>query len=114
MPVESAEVVACELARSLDARSVSFLITDFTGNAVVRLSNADAYEEREHIGLPGTVYEQVLCDQRVFVGEGHSDGQVQIVAPVTNRGMPSDFSRSSSLKPPNPQLCGRSWNRPML
>ncbi|WP_329327266.1 hypothetical protein [Streptomyces mirabilis] len=86
MPVESAEVVACELARSLDARTVSFLITDFTGNAVVRLSNADAGEDREHIGLPGTVYEQVLRDQRVFVREGHPGGQVQIVAPVTNRG----------------------------
>jgi serine phosphatase RsbU (regulator of sigma subunit) len=86
MPVESAEVVACELMRSLDARSVSFLITDFTGNAVVRLSNADAGEERERIGLPGTVYEQVLRDQRVSVHEGRSDGQFQIVAPVTNRG----------------------------
>ncbi|WP_443048669.1 PP2C family protein-serine/threonine phosphatase [Streptomyces sp. NBC_00328] len=85
MPVESAEVVAVELARTLGARSVSFLISDFTGNAVVRLSNADAGEEREHIGLPGTVYEQVLRDQRVSVREGQ-DGQVQIVAPVTNRG----------------------------
>ncbi|WTH47525.1 serine/threonine-protein phosphatase [Streptomyces sp. NBC_01550] len=87
MPVESAEVIAFELTRRLEARSVSFLITDFTGNAVVRLSLADAGEERERITLPGTVYGQVLRDQRVCVRQGdHPDGQVQIVAPVTNRG----------------------------
>ena len=87
MPVESAEVIAFELARRLEARSVSFLITDFTGNAVVRLSNADAGEERERIKLPGTVYGQVLREQRVSVRRGGlPDGQVQIVAPVTNRG----------------------------
>ncbi|MET9619393.1 PP2C family protein-serine/threonine phosphatase [Streptomyces sp. NPDC006464] len=87
MPVESAEAVAFELTRTLDARSVSFLITDFTGNAVVRLSNTRAAEEREHIKLPGTVYEQVLRDQRVSVRPApDADRQVQIVAPVTNRG----------------------------
>jgi hypothetical protein len=87
MPVESVEAVAFELARRLGARSVSFLITDFTGNAVVRLSNADAGEERERIRLPGTVYGHVLREQRVAVRRGgHPDGQVQIVAPVTNRG----------------------------
>lgn len=87
MPVESAEAVAFKLARSLDALSVSFLITDFTGNAVVRLTNTDAGEEREHIKLPGTIYEQVLRDQRVSVRPApENDRQVQIVAPVTNRG----------------------------
>ncbi|MEU2261329.1 PP2C family protein-serine/threonine phosphatase [Streptomyces sp. NPDC019645] len=87
MPVESAEAVAFELARSLDARSVSFLITDFTGNAVVRLGNTGVGEEREHIELPGTIYEQVLRDQRVSVRRApDADVQVRIVAPVTNRG----------------------------
>ena len=87
MPVESAEVVAFKLARSLDARSVSLLITDFTGNAVVRLSNTDAAEGREQIKLPDTIYEQVLRDQRVSVRPApETDRQFQIVAPVTNRG----------------------------
>ena len=87
MPVESAEAVAFELTRTLDARSVSFLITDFTGNAVVRLSNTRATEEREHIKLPGTIYEQVLRDQRVSVRPARdTDRQVQVVAPVANRG----------------------------
>lgn len=114
MPVESAEVIAFELARRLEARCVSFLITDFTGNAVVRLSNADAGEERERIKLPGTVYGQVLREQRVSVRRGGlPDGQFQIVAPVTNRGMPSGFLKSSSHMPPNLQLCRRSSNRPM-
>ena len=39
-PVESVDVVAAP-ARQLGARSVSFLITDFTGGSVVRLGAAD-------------------------------------------------------------------------
>lgn len=57
------------------------------GHAVVRLGSTDAGEEREHIELPGTIYEQVPHDQRVSVRRTpDSDVQVRIVAPVTNRG----------------------------
>lgn len=85
-PVESVEVVTQLLRTRLDARYVSFLVTDFTGNAVVRLSSTEAGEEREHIGLPGSVYDQAIRTQELCVRRPEGPGQAQIVAPVSNRG----------------------------
>ncbi|MFI9586912.1 PP2C family protein-serine/threonine phosphatase [Streptomyces sp. NPDC052236] len=86
-PVESADVVARELAKRLGAYTVSLLVVDYTGNAVVRLSTTKAGEARESIDLPDSVYEQVLRTQQVGVRRAeHARGHVQVLAPVTNRG----------------------------
>lgn len=46
-PVESLDVVARMLKEHLQAASVSFLITDFTGSSVVRLGTADSIDTDE-------------------------------------------------------------------
>jgi serine phosphatase RsbU (regulator of sigma subunit) len=84
-PVESADVIARELAEHLDSYAVSLLLIDYTGNAVVRLSTTDTQELREHVHLPDSVYEQVLRTQRLSVRQVRR-GHVQVLAPVTNRG----------------------------
>lgn len=94
-PVESVAVVARMLREQLAAAEVSFLITDFGNTAVVRLTEtvddvAGGSGRAEGIGLPGTVYEQVISSQRVWVGSGEAGetgaGPVLVIAPVTDRG----------------------------
>ncbi|MFJ3715349.1 PP2C family protein-serine/threonine phosphatase [Streptomyces sp. NPDC090057] len=88
-PVESLDVVARMLKERLGATSVSFLITDFTGGSVVRLGAAGSVETGEparRIMLRGTVYEDVIRTQRPNVEDKGEGTDVQIVAPVTNRG----------------------------
>ena len=86
-PVESAEVVARELAERLDAYALSLLLIDLTGNALVRLVTTGAGEGREHIHLPDSVYEQVLRTQRIAMHPAdRPHGHVQVLAPVSNRG----------------------------
>ncbi|MER7565301.1 PP2C family protein-serine/threonine phosphatase [Streptomyces sp. NPDC097941] len=88
-PVESLDVVARMLKEHLGAVSVSFLITDFTGDSVVRLGAAGSVETDEparRIMLRGTVYDDVVRTQRPSVVERGEGALVRIVAPVTNRG----------------------------
>ncbi|WP_434587584.1 PP2C family protein-serine/threonine phosphatase [Streptomyces sp. A5-4] len=88
-PVESVDVIAATLRRQLGARSVSFLITDFTGASVVRLGAADDIDlERpaDPIAVSGTRYEQVIRTQRPQVERIGDDGWTRVIAPVTNRG----------------------------
>ncbi len=67
-PIDAADVLAAELAVIVDARYVSLLIANFSGNAVVRLSHItggrarrDGHNERaEPITLRNWVYEHVL------------------------------------------------------
>jgi hypothetical protein len=84
-PVEPVDVVAGELVDRLDAFAVSLYITDFSGNSVVRLSTTDG-EEREQIGLPGSIHGQAMSSQQVCVRPKGPGGHVQVVAPVSNRG----------------------------
>lgn len=59
-PVESVDVIAASWRRQLGARSVSFLVTDFTGASVVRLGTVDGIDlERsaDPIAVSGTVYD---------------------------------------------------------
>ncbi|OEJ29893.1 serine/threonine protein phosphatase [Streptomyces agglomeratus] len=88
-PVESLDVVARMLRQRLAATMVSFLITDFTGASVVRLGAAGSVETDEparRIGLPGTLYDEVIRTQRL-ASEVRDDGRtVRVIAPVTNRG----------------------------
>jgi molybdopterin converting factor small subunit len=88
-PVESLDVVARMLRQRIDARTVSFLITDFTGASVVRLGAAGTVETDEparRIALPGTLYDEVIRTQQSAT-EILDDGRtVRVIAPVTNRG----------------------------
>ncbi|MDQ0905954.1 hypothetical protein QFZ22_001939 [Streptomyces canus] len=86
-PVGAVDVVAEHLRRRFEATRVSFLIVDLTGKTVVRLSTAGALEggrEAERIPMFGSVYEQVICTQRLYQ-EASGQGQ-RVIVPVTNRG----------------------------
>lgn len=91
-PVNAVDVVAAQLAERFGAMEVSFLVADYSGNALVRLSRAGSGAGRRSLGedaattvpLTGSVYEHVISSQRVrILAEG--DG-VRLLAPVTNRG----------------------------
>lgn len=92
-PVEAVDVVAEELGHVFGAGEVSFLIADFTGNAVVRFlrigmtaqgERQQGAERAERVGLDGTVYERVLRTQGIDVAR-EADG-ARLIAPVTDRG----------------------------
>lgn len=88
-PVESVDVIAASLRRQLGARSVSFLITDFTGASVVRLGTTDDIDlERsaDPIAVSGTVYDKVIRTQRPHVEVVENGAWTRVIAPVTNRG----------------------------
>ncbi|MCU1668730.1 MAG: putative magnesium or manganese-dependent protein phosphatase [Blastococcus sp.] len=92
-PIEAVEAAAEALAEMLDARELTFLIADFSGRAVVRLTTGAAGAEgaRTQAGskaaslpLHGTVYERVLRTQQVDV-HALEDG-ARLIVPVTDRG----------------------------
>lgn len=92
-PIEAVEAVAEALAEWAGARRVTFLIADFSGRAVVRLTSTGAPREgtRNHSGeqaetlpMAGTPYEGVLRTQVVDV-RPLPDG-VRLIVPVTDRG----------------------------
>lgn len=91
-PVDAVDAVAAELAARLGAKDVSFLVADYSGDALVRLSRAGTGAgDRSHgeddattVPLGESVYEEAVRSQRVQVlPEGQGVG---LVAPVTNRG----------------------------
>ena len=91
-PVDAAEVVAAALTDALGARDVSFLIADYSGRSLIRLShvrrmNADDDESRERgqaVALAGTPHGRALAEQDVQIVKD-SDG-FRVFAPVTSRG----------------------------
>ena len=92
-PTAAIEVVTHELAVMVGARSVSFLIADFSGHAVVRFGRAEPHagavarrglRTRETLQLADTVYERVLRTQQVDVHG--ADGGARLILPVTDRG----------------------------
>jgi serine phosphatase RsbU (regulator of sigma subunit) len=91
-PIDSVPVVAARLAEMVDAREVHFLITDFTGRAVVRLTStgrvegarSHGVEQAETVPLAGTVYGRVLRTQQTDVQR--VDAGARAIIPVTNRG----------------------------
>ncbi|MFF5273872.1 hypothetical protein [Streptomyces sp. NPDC000133] len=88
-PVESVDVIAATLRRQLGARSVSFLITDFTGASVLRLGTADDIDldrPADPIAVSGTVYDKVIRTQRPHVEVVGGGAWTRVIAPVTNRG----------------------------
>ncbi|WP_239086206.1 PP2C family protein-serine/threonine phosphatase [Catellatospora methionotrophica] len=94
-PVDALEAVTRELGEALSARSVSFLIADLGGRALVRLAHvpgraggasagSDGVEQATFIPFDGGEQEQALRTQtpRVLAG----DGGWTVLAPVTERG----------------------------
>jgi serine phosphatase RsbU (regulator of sigma subunit) len=93
-PIEAVGAAAEALAGMLGAHELSFLIADFSGRAVVRLTSGAAGVEgarrqagaqAETVPLPGSVYERVLRTQDVDVQALDGDA-ARIIAPVTDRG----------------------------
>jgi serine phosphatase RsbU (regulator of sigma subunit) len=90
-PVAAADVVGELLAVTLGASEVAFLIADFSGDALIRLSHAGELSTRtagremaERVALEGSAHGQVLATQTVRLdveGVGW-----RVLAPVTNRG----------------------------
>ena len=91
-PVDVIDALGQGLARALDARHVSLLIANFSGNALSRLSHVsdsdperDGRNERvESVPLPGTMHERVLFTQTREVVR-HREGWLVLV-PITERG----------------------------
>ena len=91
-PIDAVDAVATALCEMVDAHAVTFLIADFSGRAVVRLTSAGrvrrarshGVEQAETIPLAGTAYERVLRTQQMDV-EKQADG-ARLIVPVTDRG----------------------------
>jgi serine phosphatase RsbU (regulator of sigma subunit) len=91
-PIDAVPVVAARLADMVGAREVHFLISDFTGRAVVRLTSAGlvegarshGVEQAETMPLAGTAYERVLRSQQAEMVQ--IDAGARVILPVTNRG----------------------------
>jgi serine phosphatase RsbU (regulator of sigma subunit) len=109
-PVEAVREVARELGLAFGAVAVSFLITDLSGRAVVRLAHVPLVDEADgapralrpgerredeesatELPLDGGPAEQALRTQTVQVlapqpGAADGDGRWRVLAPVTERG----------------------------
>lgn len=91
-PVAAADVIGERLQDALGAGEVSFLIADFSGQALIRLGHARAAangrtqgpETAETIPLTGTPHGRALASQAVEIESGARG--CRVFAPVTNRG----------------------------
>jgi hypothetical protein len=91
-PVAAIDVFAAELGDRLGAEEVSFLISDFHGSALVRLSHStgggsprpQSFDMAETVPLAGTPYEHVVRTQRLQLRP--EDEGTRVFAPVTDRG----------------------------
>src|SRR5580765_988925 len=92
-PISAAEVVAAALADALGARDVSFLIADYSGRALIRLSHVhrasaddeDVNRERgQSVALAGTPHGRALTEQEIQIVR--DSGSYRVFAPVTSRG----------------------------
>jgi len=91
-PVEAVDAVADALREMVAAEDVSFLIADFSGDALIRLGHSSAGpsarragpETAERVPLAGTAQGRALARQSVEVVE--HDGGAWLYAPVTSRG----------------------------
>jgi serine phosphatase RsbU (regulator of sigma subunit) len=91
-PVAAAEVISDALGEALGARDVSFLIADYSGQSLIRLSHlpragsiaASGRERSAPVSLSGTPQGRALAEQEVQVVT--EDGTARLFAPVTSRG----------------------------
>jgi serine phosphatase RsbU (regulator of sigma subunit) len=88
--VDAIDVFGQQLGAMLDATSVSLLLTNFGGDAVVRLSHVvqgerDGGNERAEVEpLAGSTYQRVLSSQVLDIHRGAEGWEV--IVPVTERG----------------------------
>jgi serine phosphatase RsbU (regulator of sigma subunit) len=91
-PIDAVEAVAASLGEMVAASEISFLIADFSGRAVVRLTSAGAVpgargrgvEQAETLSLRGTVHERVMRTQHADIAR--VDDGARLIVPVTDRG----------------------------
>lgn len=91
-PVAAAEVVGAALTDALGATDVSFLIADYSGQSLIRLTHVSrsagggggGRERSEAVPLLGTPHGRALASQRVEVVT--DEGSTRLFAPVTSRG----------------------------
>lgn len=91
-PVEAVDVLGRELAATLGAESVSFLIADYSGDSLIRLGRTEnrsatrttGSETGERVPITGTPQGVALECQRIEVAAEPSGARV--LAPVTSRG----------------------------
>ncbi len=91
-PIAAADVVSAALTETLDAREVTFLIADYSGQSLIRLSHVSrdqagstpGRERAEAVPLIGTPHGRALIKQQVEVVT--EEGGTRLFAPVTSRG----------------------------
>ena len=90
-PVAAADVVGEQLAQAMDASEVSFLIADFSGDLLIRLSHNETLppsspdrDMAERVPVEGSAHGRVLAAQAIQVDR--QVGGWRVLAPVTNRG----------------------------
>ncbi|HEU4974121.1 MAG TPA: PP2C family protein-serine/threonine phosphatase [Baekduia sp.] len=91
-PVAAADVLGQQLATSIGATEVTFLIADFSGQALIRLGHAgtaaatrtQGRETAERVPLSDGPHGRALAAQELEVVD--DDGGARVYAPVTNRG----------------------------
>lgn len=109
-PVDVVDALGQELARAVDARHVALLITDFSGNAVVRMSHvvnaapdqAGHNERAESVPLQGTPHERVLFAQSIEVVRRDTDWLALV--PITERGDAIGILEASFTKEPDAEV----------
>jgi hypothetical protein len=90
-PVAAADVLGQQLAQAMDASEVSFLIADFSGDLLIRLSHDETMptsspdrDVAECVSMDGSAHGRALAAQAVQVDR--QAGGWRVLAPVTNRG----------------------------
>lgn len=91
-PVAAIDVLGGRLAEAVGARTVSFLIADFSGQALIRLGHAaseapggtQGRETAERVALTGSPQGRAIATQTVEIESGAD--HTRVFAPVTNRG----------------------------
>ena len=93
-PVAAVDVLGERLRGAIGAFDVSFLIADFSGQALIRLDHGageagartQGRETAERVPLVGTPHGRALAGQTVEVEVEDGDDGARLYAPVTNRG----------------------------
>src|SRR3954469_8980912 len=108
-PVAAVDVLGARMTEALGARAVSFLIADFSGQALIRLGHAaseaagrtQGRETAERVPLTGSPQGRAIATQTVEVEGGA--GEARVFAPVTNRGEAIGVLEVSLLEIPDEQ-----------
>lgn len=102
-PVDALEVLAGELARVLDAESVSLLVTNMSGTALVRVPVRGSVPEGDPtLALAGSPYQSVLSSQRLRAEP--DGGKWRVLVPVTERGDALGLLELRLAEEPDPEV----------